>query len=110
MSEVPEQFVLAVENMRKAQKAYFRTRERARLDYAKNTEHEVDRWLERLRPPKSETHAEDLPLFEDIELLKTYEGARKIVERMEAEDVLQGFWDHPAREIVRRAVGEWEDA
>ena len=39
-----------------------------------------------------------------------YEGARKIVERMEAEDVMQGFWDHPAREIVRRVVGEWEDA
>lgn len=66
MSEVPEQFVLAVENMRKAQKAYFRTRDRAHLDYAKNTEHEVDRWLERLRPPKSETHAEDLPLFKEI--------------------------------------------
>ena len=26
------------------------------------------------------------------------------------EDVMQGFWDHPAREIVRRVVGEWEDA
>jgi len=35
---------------------------------------------------------------------------KMIVERMEAEDVMQGFWDHPAREIVRRAVGEWEDA
>ena len=66
MSKVPEQFVLAVENMRKAQKAYFRTRERAHLDYAKNTEHEVDRWLERLRPQSSETKAEDLSLFKEI--------------------------------------------
>ena len=47
---------------------------------------------------------------EDFELLKTYDGARKLVERMDAEDVMQGFWDHPAREIVRRVVGEWEDA
>lgn len=66
MTEVPEGFVLAVENMRKAQKAYFRTRDRAALDYAKNTEHEVDRWLERLRPPKSEPHADELPLFKEI--------------------------------------------
>lgn len=66
MSEVPEQFVLAVENMRKAQKAYFRTRERAHLDYAKNTEHEVDRWLERLRPPKSKPRTDELPLFKEI--------------------------------------------
>ena len=47
---------------------------------------------------------------EDFKLLKTYDGARKLVERMEADDVMQGFWDYPARTIVRRVVGEWEDA
>jgi hypothetical protein len=47
---------------------------------------------------------------EDFELLKTYEGARKIVDRLESDDLMQGFWDHPKRTIVRRVVGEWEDA
>lgn len=61
-----EGFVLAVENMREAQRTYFRTRDRAHLDYAKNTEHEVDRWLDRLRPPKPEPKADELPLFKEI--------------------------------------------
>ncbi len=47
---------------------------------------------------------------EDFELLKTLDGARKIVDRLESEDLMQGFWDHPKRTIVRRVVGEWEDA
>ena len=47
---------------------------------------------------------------EDFELLKTLDGARKIVDRLESEDLMQGFCDHPKRTIVRRVVGEWEDA
>ena len=47
---------------------------------------------------------------EDFKLLKTLDGAREIVDRLESEDIMQGFWDHPKRTIVRRVVGEWEDA
>lgn len=47
---------------------------------------------------------------EDFELLKTLDGARKIVDRLESDDLMQGFWEHPKRTIVRRVVSEWEDA
>lgn len=47
---------------------------------------------------------------EERRLFKTREGAEELKARMEAEDAKYMACAHPKRTIVRRVVGEWEDA
>lgn len=47
---------------------------------------------------------------EERRLFKTREGAEELKARMEAEDAKYMACAQPKRTIVRRVVGEWEDA
>ena len=48
--------------------------------------------------------------IEERRLFKTREGAEELKARMEAEDAKYMACHQPTRTIVRRVVGEWEDA